>query len=62
MSRPDCHQQDEKGWWFCIVMAGYWDEKLRIDVEEKELLVDEWLIEETRSCIICGESEISYPL
>ena len=62
MSRPDCHQQDDGGYWVCIVMAGWWDEKLRIDVEEKEVFEDEWVIEETRCCIICGEIEISYPL
>ena len=61
--KPECRQQDEGGYWVCIVLDGWWDQKLRVDVEEKFIeSMDSWVIEETRICTVCGEYEISYPL
>ena len=55
----DCQQQDDAGWWVCIVLAGYWPEKLEVNVVTHD--EGEWQYEEIiESCKICGQVEYSY--
>lgn len=59
--KPACIQEIEEGEWACIVLyAGAWDEKLDVDIREIEM-DGYWLEEEIRTCLVCGDQDISYP-
>lgn len=58
--KPECHQQDDAGWWVCIVMEGYWPEKLNITIIDKQFDDGTWYEETETSCRVCGQVEYSY--
>lgn len=62
MSKPECIMEVDEGEWRCIVLhEGAWEEKLHVDINEK-WIPGGVIIEEIRTCLVCGDQDISYPL
>jgi len=60
--KPACIQEVEEGEWMCIVLyAGAWDEKLDVDIRIGEFADGTQFEEEIRTCLVCGDQDISYP-
>lgn len=58
---PDCWVQDEDGVWICYVMEH--DDHEHLDFQEFYLDDAEFVVlEVTKRCRICGESDVYYPL
>ena len=58
---PDCWVQDEDGVWICYVMEH--DDHEHLDFDEQYLDHAEFIVVEvTKRCRICGETDIYYPL
>ena len=57
MTEADCWTQIDEGEWVCYVM--YFDDHEHLDFDEQYLGL---LVEVTKRCRICGETDIYYPL
>ena len=54
---PDCHIDENDGYYICYVMV--YDDEEHQDIEEREV---DGIVEVKKTCRICGEQDIYYPI
>ena len=60
--KPACIQEVDEGEWMCIVLYhGAWEEKLDVEIRIGEFSDGTQFEEEIRTCLVCGDQDISYP-
>ena len=58
MTDPDCWTQVDEYEWACYVM--YFDDQEHLDFDE--VILTNGLIEVTKRCRICGQTDVYYPM
>jgi len=54
---PDCHIDENDGHFICYVMV--YDAEEHQDIDEREV---DGILEVTKTCRICGERDVYYPV